>query len=259
MRDGFRMTLDLARAAECTMYYTAVYDAWFSHTFRRILQPGDTMIDAGANIGYFSLLSAKSVGATGAVHSFEPIPATFARFSENLRLNNYGNITANCLALAAQTGELEFEVPQEAGTNLSLDRLATVVHTGHGQRVTVQADTLDDYVAKKGIGPIKLAKFDIEGGEVAAVTGMREILRSGQISYLLCEVNVPLLEQQGFQPSALRDAFAAHGYEAYYFRRARGRRRPLQVQFIPVSQMPEPDIFGDYLFVAPGMPVPLVH
>jgi FkbM family methyltransferase len=256
MSEGFRMSLNLAAVTERNMYYAGIYEPWLTFAFKQIIRPGDTVIDAGANIGFFSLLAAKCVGKTGAVHAFEPIPATFARLSENIGLNTYTNITLNRMALASQAGELEFEVPQEIGTNLTLDRLATSVITGQGQRVRVQASTLDEYVAKAGIGPIKFAKFDIEGGEVSAVKGMQAILSAHQIAYLICEVNVPLLEHQGLPPSALRDAFAAHGYEAHYFDRIRGRRRPVHVNFIPVSQLPQPDVFGEYLFVAPGMPVP---
>lgn len=256
MREGFRMSLNLAAVVERKMHYSGLYEPWLTFAFKRIIRPGDTVIDAGANIGYFSLLAAKCVGKTGAVHAFEPIPDTFARLSENVALNTYSNITLNRIALAEQPGELEFEVPQEAGTNLSLDRLATSVITGQGKRLRVQASTLDEHVARNGIGSIKFAKFDIEGGEVSAVKGMQAVLSARQIAYLICEVNVPLLEQQGLPPSALRDAFATHGYEAYYFDRLGGRRRPVYVNFIPVSQLSQPDVFGEYLFVAPEMPLP---
>lgn len=256
MRAGFRMSLRMAAPAERIMYYSGTYDPWLTSAFKKILEPGDFALDGGANIGYFSLLAARCVGTAGAVHSFEPVPATFARLTENIQLNKYANITANCLALSAQAGVLEFEVPYEDTSHLSLDRLASVVHRGRGQLVTVQACTLDDYVARHGVGPIKLAKFDIEGGEVAAVRGMRETLRARGISYLICELNVPLLEQQGLPPSSLRDALGAYGYEAYYVERVGGRRRPVQVKFIPVAQMSQPDVFGEYLFVAPGLKPP---
>lgn len=256
MRDGFRMSLDLAARAERIMYYSGIYEPWLTHAFKRILRHGDTMIDAGANIGHCTLVGATCVGETGAVHAFEPVPATFARLSENIKLNKFSNITLNRLALSEQAGELTFEVPQEEGTNLSLDRLATSVLTGHGQRVTVEACTLDDYAARAGLGPVKLAKFDIEGGEVSAVKGMRKLLGAHRIAYLICEVNVPLLEQQGLPPSALRDAFATYGYTAYYFQRLGGRRRPVHVDLVPVSELPQPDVFGEYFFAAPGMPVP---
>jgi FkbM family methyltransferase len=256
MRDGFRMTLNVAESYERIMYYSRVYAPWLAHVFKRVLQPGDTVIDGGANIGYFSLLGAKRVGPGGAVHSFEPIPATFTQLSENIKLNGYSNVAANCNALAAEAGQVEFEVPQERGTNISLGRLATVVHSGRGPRVAVTTCSLDEYVAAAHIGEIKLAKLDLEGGELTAIRGMQRILSAHQIAYLICELSLPILDQQGIPHSAQRDALAAHGYQPYFIKVYGGIRRPMQVHFIPVQHMPIPEISGDYLYVAPGHPLP---
>jgi FkbM family methyltransferase len=58
----------------------------------RYLKEGDVFIDVGANIGIFSLVAAKMVGATGKVISFEPTLSTFQRLNENIILNNFTNI-----------------------------------------------------------------------------------------------------------------------------------------------------------------------
>lgn len=256
MRDGFRMSLNLAESYERIMYYSGVYAPWLAHVFKRILQPGDTVIDGGANIGFFSLLSAKRVGPNGAVHSFEPISGTFAQLSENIKLNGYSNIIANRLALATESGQVEFEVPQETGTNLSLGRLASIIHSGRGPRVAVETRSLDEYVAEANIGKIKLAKLDLEGGEMNAIKGMGRILGGHQITYLICELSLPLLEQQGIPYTAQRDAMAEFGYEAYLIKVRGGIRRPMRVQFIPIKNMPLPKVSGDYLYIAPGSPMP---
>jgi FkbM family methyltransferase len=259
MREGFRMSLDRRAFVERTMYYSGIYNPWLTHAFKRILRPGDTMVDGGANIGYFSLLAAKCVGPSGAVHAFEPIPATFALLSDNLKLNSFPNAHANRVALGAEAGQAVFEMPQEADTNLALNRLATVVVTGRGEQITVRVRTFDDYVAAERVGHIRLVKLDIEGGEVSAIKGMRQTLLNHQIDYFICEVNVPLLEKQGLKASAIRDALAEFGYEAYLIRGFGSFRRPLRVAFVPNEQLPQPDTYGDYLFVAPGVPLPKMH
>lgn len=259
MREGFRMTLNRGESYERIMYYSGLYAPVIAQLFKRIVQSGDTVIDGGANIGFFSLLSAKLVGRTGSVHSFEPIPATFAQLSQNIKLNGYFNITANCQALASSVGQVEFEVPLETETNQSLGRLASALLSGRGSRVAVQTRTLDSYVETAGIGQIKLAKLDLEGSELDAIRGMQRILGAHHITYLICELNTPLLDQQGIPHSALRDVLADHGYEAYFIKASRGYRRPLRAHLEPVRNMPHPDSYGDYLFVAPGQVVPHMH
>jgi len=256
MRDGFRMTLNLAESYERIMYYSGVYAPWLAHIFKRVLQPGDTVIDGGANIGYFSLLGAKRVGPRGAVHSFEPIPATFDQFSKNIKTNGYSNIIANRLALTAEVGQVELEVPHEAGTNVSLGRLATVVHSGRGPKVAVETTSLDAYVTEANIGKIRLAKLDLEGGEMNAIRGMQRMLGERQVNYLICELTLPFLDQQGIPHSAQRDALAEFGYKAYFISVSGGFRRPMRVHFIPVQNGPLPEVSGDYLYVAPGSPMP---
>jgi FkbM family methyltransferase len=256
MREGFRMSLDRRAPVERKMYYSGIYNPWLTHMFKRLLRSGDTMVDGGANIGFFSLLGAKCVGRCGAVHAFEPIPATFAQLSENIKLNSVANIHINRVALGSEAGETDFEMPQEADTRLDLNRLATSVLTGRGPRIAVRMRTLDEYAEAEGVGHIRFIKLDIEGGEVAAIGGMRQLLSSRRVDYFICEVNVPLLERQGLKASAIRDALTSYGYEAYLISGAGGFKRPVSVNLIHSSKMPKQDIYGDYLFVAPGLSAP---
>ena len=57
------------------------------------IQPGDTVLDLGANIGYFTLLFAKLVGNNGIVFAFEPEPQNIALLTKNIKINNYKNVT----------------------------------------------------------------------------------------------------------------------------------------------------------------------
>jgi FkbM family methyltransferase len=256
MREGFDMRLNIGESYERAMYYSGLYNPYLTRLFKRLLTPGDTVVDGGANIGYFSLLAARRLGHYGSVHSFEPIPATFDTLCENIRLNGYTTITANCQALAQQAGELHLEVPVEAGTSQSLGRLATIAQRAQGPQIRAQTVAIDDYADSMGITSIKLAKLDIEGSEVAAIAGMRRLLSAQRIAYLLCELNTILLDLLNIPRSAMRHALNEHGYEAYYVRSVGGYRRRAQVELVPVMSMKQPDIYGDYLFVAAGAPRP---
>lgn len=72
MAGGFKMLVDLSESYERSIYYSGLYKPYLTRLFKQLLLPGDTLIDGGANIGYFSLLAAKYVGEQGNVHAFEP-------------------------------------------------------------------------------------------------------------------------------------------------------------------------------------------
>jgi FkbM family methyltransferase len=64
-----------------------------------VLKPGDVFIDVGANIGYFTMLAAKCVGASGKVYAIEASPSTYDLLIANLRLNEVKNVEAINMAV----------------------------------------------------------------------------------------------------------------------------------------------------------------
>jgi FkbM family methyltransferase len=180
-----------------------------------LLSPGDVVVDGGAHVGYLSLLAARCVGATGRVHAFEPVRATNAALAANVALNAARNVTVNRLALADTPGTMELEVPIDPDGTALLAWGASAVQLGRGASERVDAVALDDYTASRGIDRLKLVKLDLEGGELRAIVGMRELLRSGRVSYLVCELNKFLADAAGERYDGVRDALAAHGYRCY--------------------------------------------
>jgi predicted methyltransferase len=73
-----------SNSASNVIYFTPYYDYDEMHFLQRYLRPGDVVIDAGANIGTYTLLAATCVGPTGQVIAFEPAPVAFARLRENV-------------------------------------------------------------------------------------------------------------------------------------------------------------------------------
>jgi FkbM family methyltransferase len=245
--DGFKMHLDLGDEQQRQIYFSGLYEPRTATLFKRLLKPSDVVIDGGANIGYYSLLSAKLVGKTGAVHSFEPIPDTFRAFSANVELNRFAQIHASCLALADKAGELQFEVPVDDTSQRSLGWAATQVMLGRGPVVRVQAVSLDDYAQHEGIGHIKLVKLDLEGGEPEAITGMSKLLSERRIDYLICESNTFLLGHRHLAQDTLAAQFARFGYQGFTIESTLlGRPRLVSAK----TQQREVE---EYLFAAPGL------
>ena len=257
MASEIKMLLDLSKVYERRSYYSGIYNSHLTRIFKQLLKPGDTVIDGGANIGYMSLLAAQYVGEHGNVHAFEPIPQTFEILNKNICLNSASNIYPNRQALAERVGELCFSVPIDANTGKVLDRLATLSFLRQGSEVSVPACTLDEYATSSGITKIKLVKLDLEGGEVSAIEGMRKMLSAHKISYLICELNLALLDKLNISYSAIREALHEYGYKCYYINHFIGFARIEHVDLVDTSFIDKSCLlYGDYLFAAPGMPVP---
>src|SRR6185312_15602233 len=89
---GARLMCDLTDMVPQRVFYTGVWEPDISRLIASCLQPGDTFIDIGANIGYFSLMAAKLVGPAGQVYAIEPWPPTLKILRHNIQLNGFRNI-----------------------------------------------------------------------------------------------------------------------------------------------------------------------
>ncbi|MGH2516215.1 MAG: FkbM family methyltransferase [Ktedonobacterales bacterium] len=249
---GSTMYVDLSDLFQRHIYFAGLYERHLTNLFQRLLRPGDTFVDGGANIGYFTILGSALVGPAGTVHSFEPIPATFAALRANVAMNALTQAHLNQMALADKAGELSFEVPVDAETGNALGWAATTVRMGRGPTITVPAGTLDDYAASHLLASIRLAKLDLEGGELAAIAGMASLLRERRIEYLCCEVNHFLLDNAGIPREALFSAMAGFGYTCFQIGENLRAMPPLHQETASAAVTHG----GDYLFVAPGVAEP---
>lgn len=146
----------------------------------RLLRPGDWFVDAGANIGCYTVLAGKRVGPRGRVDAFEMIPETATRLSEHVALNGLENVTIHRLALSDVPGE-----QAEASLRLGHPGQASIVRPPRpGARTfAVETTTLD--AALTAAGPVRLLKLDLEGGELRALAGGRQLL--GRVDCVIYE------------------------------------------------------------------------
>ncbi|MFT6310647.1 MAG: FkbM family methyltransferase [Porticoccus sp.] len=132
--------------------------------FTRHLKQGDIVIDAGANIGYYSLLSAAVVGASGYVYAIEAHPKTFSYLQKNIDFNTFENIQCFHTALGNESGEIKF-------SNKDSDDLNQVDSAGE---ISVPIIKLDDLPISNA--RINLLKVDVEGYEKFVLQGAAELL-----------------------------------------------------------------------------------
>lgn len=135
----------------------------------RTLKKGDIFIDAGANIGLFSLIASREVGSTGLVIAFEPSPVTFNRLLENIDLNQLTNLDARNVGLSDKEEKLSFHTSQngyDAWNSFAPsedDKLDTVLQI-HVSKLDFQLKNIDK-------SKIKLLKIDVEGWEKFVLMG----------------------------------------------------------------------------------------
>jgi FkbM family methyltransferase len=247
---GFKMRLDLGDPAQRQIYFSGQYEHRTADVFKMLLRAGDVVVDGGANIGYYSLLSAKLVGPTGGVHSFEPIPDTFDALAANVALNKFANVLPNRMALSDHAGELRFEVPLDEGTQRRLGWAASQILLGRGPVVEVQAATLDEYAASQGLRRIRLVKLDLEGGEFEAIKGMERLLGERAVDFVIAESNTWVLERRQMSTQEVPKELARHGYRRYAIGSTFMGAPRIEA---PKSQQGEVE---EHLYVAPEVKIP---
>lgn len=143
----------------------AAWDTTISGLIRTALGPGDTFVDAGANIGYFSVLAAKQVGPEGRVFAIEPDPVNLAILQANLERHGCSNATVLPVAAWHEAAELNIARPATDGA------IARVGGPGAGgDRIT--AGAVDDLIS----GPVDYLKVDTELTDHLVVQGARRTL-----------------------------------------------------------------------------------
>jgi len=142
------------------------------------LQPGMTVFDVGANIGYLTYFFCRCVEPGGIVFSFEPDAANFGELVENVKRNNITSCYPLQLAVGFASGTVCF-VP---GLNGHIDE-------GTGLAHNCRLISLDSFLEQRSLSRVDLVKIDVEGWELDVLEGMRGILTGPNKPILYVEVH----------------------------------------------------------------------
>lgn len=195
---------------------------------QRLMLPGQTVLDIGAHVGYYSRLASRLVGKRGRVIAFEPHPRNHAVLRRNVGARK--NVTLLQVALAEEEGtaELYDYLMMSASGSLHYDeslrdvQLAQVSERDIAPRIegqfqpqkyTVRTAAVDDLLAELGVEQVHVVKMDIEGAEMGALRGMKAtIARSPQLA-LVMEYNPLGLRAFGHDPAAALQEVLAMGFQ----------------------------------------------
>ena len=180
----------------------------------RLVRPGETAVDVGANFGLWSCHLSRAVGAAGRVVAVEPIPPTVASLRRVVRLLRLRNVEILDRGLSDAPGRVTFVLPLQASgaINAGLAHVggragASVAGVDHLE-VECEVVRLDDVGVA---GDVAFLKCDIEGAELSALRGGEELLRR-HAPTLLLEVDPGFLEGYGLAPEDVFVFLAGLGY-----------------------------------------------
>ncbi|HMD39638.1 MAG TPA: FkbM family methyltransferase [Candidatus Acidoferrum sp.] len=182
----------------------------------RMLEPGMTFFDLGANTGLFSVACGrKLLSKASSIYAFEPCPSTFAILEKNLVLNDLSGVRAICAALSDRTGEASMYV--NADLKDALNSLEDPSHTDAEVvgRELVQTITLDEFLAKEDIARVDLMKVDVEGAEMLVFRGARNLLERPDAPVILYEGYGWCTAGFHYHPVELMWLLEACGYELF--------------------------------------------
>ena len=198
---------------------------------RAILKPGDVFVDVGANIGLYTVIGARAVGARGHVYSFEPTSKTFNRLVANVKLNQFTNVTYSKVALSDNRSKAELHVSLERWDAWNtLGKPTGTDGSGFGIE-EVNMIPWDVFASEHGISKVNFMKIDVEGWECKVLKGASKMLIQADAPTLLVEFNDEALLAAGASSSELYDLLTSFGYSIY-----RQGKKPLElVPFPPMA------------------------
>ena len=203
-----------------------VYERQVSVRFRAEVRPGMTVVDVGANLGYYAVIALGGSAPHGRVIAFEPDPANHALLLRNL-LPFGDRATARRQAVAAASGTLLLHRhPDNKGKHSVL--AAPELDAG----VSVEAVTLDAALAELGGPRVDVIKLDVEGAEPLALIGMAETLaRHRPVLFLECAPR--RWTRAGFDPVAVLGGLKARGYALTLIHEGGGADMPVEPAALP--------------------------
>ena len=178
-------------------------DAHVLEVLRSLVRRGDTVLDVGGNIGWFSVIGSRLVGQAGRVFAIEPDPLNAAMLRENLRRNGCTNVILEEVAAGAAAGVARL---YHSADNAGDHQMAVVADRASWVDVAVRP--LDALLAGR-VARADVVKMDTQGSEVATLRGMTGLLAAHPATRMVLEFWPHGLERCGSTATELIDLLEA--------------------------------------------------
>lgn len=200
-KDGRRFDVGFRDWAEDSIYFLGTYENFCTETVKKYIGRGDVCLDVGANRGWYSTLFRDICGAEGAVHSFEPVPQTFAELEKNVALNGSPpNVFLNNFGLGDEEKETEiylFDDLPSGHASLAPGK------THSAQAILINIKTLDSYLEMRKIKQVDFVKVDVEGAEMMFLRGAKKLFEQSKPPVIFMEMALGTTKEFGYKPNDL--------------------------------------------------------
>ena len=189
-----------------SIYLSGLWEPETTHFISMRVKPSMNVLDVGADIGYYTLLFAKLVGAKGNVYAFEPIPKAKQYLDKNVELNELKNVSTFGFALFDDAGMACLEDPfNKSKINPQKKRLSK-------NDIQVEMKVFDGWRSEESTNCVDFIKLDVEGAEMNILRGMRETIKRDRPE-ILVELHPRQLKDFGFLPSDILEFLTGLGYQ----------------------------------------------
>lgn len=216
--DGVRLFIDLSDHVIGLNILRGTYEQDEVALVRNLLRPGDTAIDVGGHIGFFTMQMAALVGPEGRIYAFEPLDASADLLERSIVENGFTDrVFFQRAAVGATSGDATLTFPAETlnSGGAYLLRDGTVPLTGN-QAKHVPLVALDNLPIRR---PVRLIKMDVEGAEPQVLRGAKRILTEDRPT-ILSELHPTQLDRaSGVTADGFLAQVRAIGYRAHAIER----------------------------------------
>jgi FkbM family methyltransferase len=222
MRDNSIMCIDL-RSFERSVFFTGEYDYALIQRLSSILKPGCTVLDVGANIGFYSValglkLKKMSGDSNSKIYAIEAVESNFARLKNMIKINELVNIVYPInIALGNRQGEVLFHMTDEGksttGNAIWVKENKNLTKMKKGDCMSYMT-RLDDFVKTHEIENCELIKVDIEGAEFDFLLGGRDFINKCR-PIIFSEFNTCLANKFGYSFIDLSKYMKSQNYKLY--------------------------------------------
>ena len=181
-------------------------DAFEIELLKKHIKQNDTVLDIGANIGFYATILSDIVGEKGVVHCFEPDSKNFEHLKKTT--TDFKNIKINNKAVGPKTEKLKIYTSK----NLNVDH-RTYKPEEYDKEIEIDAVSIDDHLASNP--KVDLIKMDIQGFEMQAIQGMHTILDKNKDIKLISEFWPYGLKKAGSSVTEYFNFLQSKGFTCY--------------------------------------------
>ncbi len=193
---------------------SGVFEPWSTKVVHALVKSGGTVLDVGANIGYYTVLLSRLAGRDGRILAFEPTANFRKILSMNIAVNNLNNVEVIPAGLSDKSQKLDIYLTVDTATLHPSDSKKETDRKNDSNREVIELITLDDYIRRNPLERIDFIKIDVDGHEPSILRGAWETLEKYHPVVLL-EVNHVSYHRAGYAAWDLYREIKGKGWYVY--------------------------------------------